>query len=109
MTSITKFDEEEQHYLRILNNLISCQERSDNDSGLIDLYVSQEISALMHELKGIAPESHLFAARWTLVRNSIILLQSSAHNCHDPAPTTFYKLPLPEQTQIQEIMGVYLA
>ena len=108
MNAIT-FDEEEQHYQRILNNMMKCHEGSGNDSDFLDLYISQEITLLMHELNKVPPKSPLFTEMWTLVRNSLILLQSCHTRCGEADPVEFTRLPLPEQTQIQEIMVSYLS
>ena len=107
--NIITFDEEEQHYQRILDNMIKCHEGSETDSDFLELYISQEITLLMHELKKVSPESPLFTEIWMLVRNSIILLQSCHTGCSKTDLLEFNKLPLLEQTQIQEIMVNYLS
>jgi len=109
LMNIITFEEEEQHYQRILNNMMKCQERSGNDAGFLELYVCQEITALMHELNKVPPESPLFTEIWTLVRNSIILLQSCQTRDGETVPAEFSKLSFPEQTRIQEIMVSYLS
>ncbi|MHA1744491.1 MAG: hypothetical protein ACTSWW_00740 [Promethearchaeota archaeon] len=109
LMNIITFEEEEQHYQRILNNMMKCQERSENDASFLELYVCQEITALMHELNKVLPESPLFTEIWTLVRNSIILLQSCQTRDGETDPAEFSKLSFPEQTRIQEIMVSYLS
>ena len=107
--NVITFEEEDQHYQRILNNMKKCQERSGNDAGFLELYVCQEITSLMHELNKVPPGSPLFTEIWNLVRNSIILLQSCQTRDGGTVLAEFSKLTLPEQTHIQEIMVSYLS
>lgn len=103
------FDEETQQYQRILNKISECQILPEGGFDVFDVFAVQEISTLMLELQKLIPNSPQFNAKWRVVQNTIVILQSWQNRVHGTTFTRFNQHSRADQIQIQELMHCYLS